>query len=289
MSKIICTNCGTENSDEYNFCVGCGQTLVNPKQKFEEPCSANRGSSNTYEAPIAAQDSCGSIGNMPIAAAVDFVGKKVDYYIPKFKRFDASRSGASWNWPVALFSFLLGMPFIWFFYRKMYKIGSIILAAYSLLFVFDIICGLQIVNTTLDFLKPYVLQALQSPTGELSYELQQQISAGMITLSSNIAIPSAISNIVNFVTLGLNVYLSIAANSLYMKHMLNTFNKAAVKNPNGVSPFELRALGGTSSGAAVGIAIGFVILASVISMATIGAAVIDFFVAIVEIAMTITY
>lgn len=288
MQKIICNKCGSENNEEYSFCVVCGEPLVKPEPKQPEPCSASVGN-DTYGEQFSSQRCDGSIGNMPIAAAVDFVGTNSNYYIPKFKKFDASSSSSSWNWPVALFSFLLGMPFIWFFYRKMYKLGSIILAAYSLLFIVDIVCGLQIVSTFFEFIKPFVLQSLQSQTGELSYELEQQLSNGILSFGSQMAIPSAISNITTFVSLGLNVYLSIAANGLYMKHMLKTFNNAAIKNPNGVSPYLLRSLGGTSTGAAVGIAIGFVVLTSIISMATVGACLIDFFSELVETAMSITY
>ena len=153
----------------------------------------------------------------------------------------------------------------------------------------DTVCGLQIVSTFFELLKPYVLQSLQSPTGALPYELEQQLSNSMLSLSSQMAIPSAISNIVSVVSLGLNIYLSIAANGLYMKHMLKTFNNAAVKNPDGVSPYLLRSLGGTSTGAAVGVAIGFVILTAIIFMATIGACLIDFFSELIEAAMATNY
>ena len=90
MANIVCEKCGTENSAEYSFCMNCGEPLVKPQAKPQEPCSANAG-----ESSAATPDSAASIGNMPIAAAVDFVGNNANYYIPKFTKFELKQNLSS--------------------------------------------------------------------------------------------------------------------------------------------------------------------------------------------------
>jgi len=48
-----------------------------------------------------------------------FIGKKADYYIPKFKEFEETGGVLGWNWS----AFFLGV--VWMLYRKMYLYGLI--------------------------------------------------------------------------------------------------------------------------------------------------------------------
>ena len=45
------------------------------------------------------------------------IGKNIDYYLPRFERYDSGGSKAGWNWPAFFFT----TP--WYLYRKMYLWG----------------------------------------------------------------------------------------------------------------------------------------------------------------------
>ena len=55
--------------------------------------------------------------------------------MPKFIKMEISHSKTSWCWPAAILGFILGPigAALWFLYRKMYKIGILLLAAGTVL------------------------------------------------------------------------------------------------------------------------------------------------------------
>lgn len=276
MSSVFCQKCGTENNAEYNYCIGCGTPLAKPESSFQEPCSANA-CSDGAQAPVA------SIGNMPIAAAVEFVGDDPNKYIPKFIKFDASKSYASWNWAAAIWAFF-GLPFVWFFYRKMYKIGAILLVICLALSLVSVLAIAPVFQTAADAITPYIEQILANPYVEIPEELiNQLISQG--DMVSQVATSNTVNNLVGFLELCIFVFTSIAANGLYMKHMLKVFNKAAEKNPEGVTSLEIRRLGGTSVGAAIGAAIGYFVATVIIVVVPLYTALANYIKTVIELAL----
>jgi hypothetical protein len=103
---IICPNCKTENHFDFSFCKSCGRPL---KGAF-------------YSAPATPTE----INGVPVEEVKDYIGKNSDKFLSKFWNFSGGGK-FSWNWPVLLFG-LLGVPFVWFFYRKMPKLGALFLA-----------------------------------------------------------------------------------------------------------------------------------------------------------------
>ena len=55
--------------------------------------------------------------------------------MPKFMKMEITRTKVSWCWPAAILGFIFGPlgAALWFFYRKMYKIALILLAAGTVL------------------------------------------------------------------------------------------------------------------------------------------------------------
>jgi len=51
-----------------------------------------------------------------------FIGKKADYYIPRFRKFEETGGALSWNWA----AFFLGI--MWMLYRKMYLYSLLVFA-----------------------------------------------------------------------------------------------------------------------------------------------------------------
>ena len=159
MDKKICSECGTENESEYSYCKNCGAPLNKSASQNETEFIGENTQSNsqgsasaeggavppsgftppTYRAPNygGQQYSPYSVYNdytidgIPAEDVAFFVGKKSTEIMPKFMKMEVTRSKTSWCWPAAILGFLFGPlgAAIWFFYRKMYKIALILMAA----------------------------------------------------------------------------------------------------------------------------------------------------------------
>lgn len=187
--KKICSACGTENREDFQFCIHCGARLpaapaadpqpADPKPETmppqaptpiaeapvpppeapvsqpEPPVSAPAAaapaqqpeppaSAPMAEAPVppkppvppaaapqptrpfyAPASTAGNMSELDEMAA--FIGPNGYEYAQKMQYMKMQLKKASWNWPVFLFGFLLSLPFVWFYYRRMYKQGTIIL------------------------------------------------------------------------------------------------------------------------------------------------------------------
>lgn len=58
--------------------------------------------------------SVGSMAEITEEEFAHFVGRKADYYIPKFRKFSNDGFSVTWNWSAFFFEF------VWMAYRKMY-------------------------------------------------------------------------------------------------------------------------------------------------------------------------
>jgi hypothetical protein len=102
---MYCSNCGNAVSEGVNFCGGCGAPVTR-----SVPASGQQPAYADSEAELR-----------------QFVGKKSDYYINKWKK---AKNNRSWNWA----AFFLGL--FWVGYRKMYKVIFII---FGIFIVTDVI------------------------------------------------------------------------------------------------------------------------------------------------------
>ncbi len=107
----ICPKCGTACEPDHAFCSKCGNSFAAGEY--------NKG----YGRPTYYKD---MVDGVPTAEVVDYIDRNSYSYLPKFFKY-SNGSKAGWNWPVFVLG-LFGIPFVWFFYRKMYKVGSIVLA-----------------------------------------------------------------------------------------------------------------------------------------------------------------
>lgn len=159
MDKKICSECGTENENEYSYCKNCGAPLIKSAPQNETEFigdniqSNSQGSASTeggsvppsgFTPPTYSAPNYGGQQYSPYSVYNDytidgisaedvafFIGKKSTEIMPKFMKMEVTRSKTSWCWPAAILGFLFGPlgAAIWFFYRKMYKIALILLAA----------------------------------------------------------------------------------------------------------------------------------------------------------------
>ncbi len=110
-SYKICPKCGTACEPDHAFCSKCGNSFAAEEY--------NKG----YGRPTYYKD---TLDGVPTAEVVDYIDRNSYSYLPKFFKY-SNGAKAGWNWPVFVLG-LFGLPFVWFFYRKMYKAGFIVLA-----------------------------------------------------------------------------------------------------------------------------------------------------------------
>ncbi len=126
--KIICPECATENESIYEYCKNCG-TPIKINEPQPEPQPQPQPQTYSYNAPVN-NFALDMIDGNPTADVAAFVGKKSNKFITKFSKMEITDSKISWCWPAALLGFFIGPmgSALWFLYRKMYKIGAILMA-----------------------------------------------------------------------------------------------------------------------------------------------------------------
>lgn len=117
---IYCSKCGKKSSKNAKFCTNCGNKLItiednikNATENIKDTIKNNETyrsfTDNNYDENYKAD-----FDNIEM---VNFIQKKEEYYIPKFKEIQEFYRSTSWNWAAFFFNSW------WFLYRKMYTIG----------------------------------------------------------------------------------------------------------------------------------------------------------------------
>ena len=112
VSSLICSKCGTDNSEGSLFCSNCGNTLTKEKVVNEVPVREAAYTKNTYNE----HSSSTSYTDSELSL---FLEKNQPYYMEKFKTMEKTADKKSWNWSAFL------CHFYWMFYRKMYIEGIV--------------------------------------------------------------------------------------------------------------------------------------------------------------------
>jgi hypothetical protein len=132
----FCTSCRKELMDTAVFCGGCG---LKQEAVVEETTYQSEQNHNTYfDSDIAkylnrtdSNDAEKNSGRKKFSRKeAAFVSVNSKYYMRAFNSVKENSLNISWNWAAFWLS-----PY-WFFYRKMYKIGSILLGANIFISIF---------------------------------------------------------------------------------------------------------------------------------------------------------
>lgn len=102
--SLICSKCGSKNSEGSLFCSNCGATLTKEEVVNEVPVREEAYTKNEYSSSTSYTDSELSL----------FLEKNQPYYMEKFKTMEKTSDKKSWNWSAFL------CTSYWMFYRKMY-------------------------------------------------------------------------------------------------------------------------------------------------------------------------
>lgn len=146
--KKICSECKTENEEQFLFCKNCGNPLEEEPKTEEpiiKPVVENNSQpvynvQNPYGVPVEnpyevkkqqnSFEEPGSVSGIEKEEFTTFIGKNGDKIYSKFAKMEYSGSRISWCWPAAILQYTLGFlgGAIWFFYRKMYKLAILFVA-----------------------------------------------------------------------------------------------------------------------------------------------------------------
>lgn len=162
---IYCSKCGKKNSKDAKFCTNCGNKLVtiedsikNTTENFKEAVKNNETyksfTDNSYDENYRAD-----FDNRDM---INFIQKKEEYYIPKFKEIQELYKSTSWNWAAFFFNSW------WFLYRKMYAIGFGLIIA-------DIVIG--VLTPPLSLITSIAIAVISGLYGNIAYlkHIQNQL------------------------------------------------------------------------------------------------------------------
>ena len=168
MNKKICLRCKTENEENFRFCKRCGAELpvVDKKSDF----NAEVVFEGEQNAPFFEE----TIDGVNRELVRNYVGKNHTRIMASFDNMSRFGKKTSFCAPVLILGFLSGFfgMSIWFFYRKMNKIGFLLLAI-PLIFTFiDIALNFEIIG---EYIKNYasVVSSYAADTEALSEQITQ--------------------------------------------------------------------------------------------------------------------
>lgn len=116
----ICSRCGSANPQDTIFCQVCG-THLNAKAG-----DGQQGRPSPFADPLGGVDKDEKIADISVLDMAQYVGQNSGRYLPKFRVIDQANAYFFPSLSALIFSFYF------FFYRKMYAIGSLLLAVFIL-------------------------------------------------------------------------------------------------------------------------------------------------------------
>ncbi len=113
---IYCSKCGKKSSKDAKFCTNCGNKLTTIEDSIKSTTENIKDvikNNETYKSFTDTNYDENSRADFNNKDMVNFIQKKAEYYIPKFKEIQESYKSTSWNWAAFFFNSW------WFLYRKM--------------------------------------------------------------------------------------------------------------------------------------------------------------------------
>lgn len=267
---IECPFCGAQNYANELYCSVCHEPIHrNASADAGEPLQDEVQREKMYAdfQNFGGLDPHSMIGDISVNEYAAYVGKKPGSYIRRFMNMQTFSRIVSMNVSafllsaVAMFSSVVLGP-VWFFYRKINKVGAIFLA---FLLVFGVATAfvfaadpayVEYIQSTKDLYFQYLQQAQEGSTDVV--HLVEELQANMYAQSETFALNSAkLTNVWSFVLSALYSYVlplltGIFANFFYFKKSKKDILE--IREKHGQSPEYLQRLslkGGVSVGGAV--------------------------------------
>lgn len=199
---VFCPQCGAQNAAEEPVCTECGARLYNMQnQPFSPQIQLPDMTARPFYANGTIISPTDTVDGNPVGDTAEYVRTSAERYIPKFYKLDKSGKKLSWNWAAFFFS-----P-CWFFYRKLYAVGGILLA------LFLVITGATMTPRYLQALSAYAEVVMQSAEDGLTYE--EALSTAAPAIQTLAELPE--TRIQNGTMFFLHLFSGLAANYLYKK------------------------------------------------------------------------
>ncbi len=251
-SHILCPNCGLFCKSQDETCPNChfplkkqaspqsGQQVV--ENPFEGQPSADSELNHMFEA-IYEND---QIGRIRAKDFIYIIRKNYTYFLRVFKIFSQHTKAKIFNWSAFFFNFF------YFFYRKMYKIGALLLGFYLLSNIPSLILSYHMLQQSI--VDPMLLSSLQFDFTGLE---------GLLLTSQ----------LFMYARFGVSVYCGFTANKHYYKHCQEKIEKlrSVATGKNGNEYYQtLSFIGGTNLMSV------FLVLAALIGLMMVASTVIVF-------------
>jgi hypothetical protein len=218
-----CTVCGAKAPKEALFCQVCGTNLNTPETppRAARPGAARQnpqGGSHGWEFPGAAYvrdplytvyggvDPDSEIGGIPAADLATFIGASSAYFLPRFREMEHSGRMVSFNFPALL------LNFVYYFYRRMYLIGFVLLGAYVVSIIPNFLYTwetMPLLIHQMGFAELFASVGWHVPPAE---SVDMDLAAHYLNLGN-------ISQLIQFL---MGVVASLFANKLYFSHCTKT-------------------------------------------------------------------
>lgn len=225
VDRRICRSCGAENPAQNCFCHACGQRVTAEPQ--QNPQFGARAGQNPFA--DFAQSSNLDFGQVlddgiTVKDACDYTGPNAIPFVMKFKQ--VAHGTLTFNWWAFIFSFY------YCFYRKMYKLGAILLGIFVIMLIpsgyFATLAVQDMVNSGLPLAFPF------------EFVVEGRGYAGLIVMS----------NISRMVSLGTMLFCGMCFNKMYYKQMLQKVRSVRTSSRHSTgSPdysYELASRGGVN-------------------------------------------
>ncbi len=237
----ICKKCGTINRETALFCKNCGK-------RFEESVNVN----------INNQD---FISEQEFSA---FIGKNQERFMPHFRKFFTGKK-VSFS-PLVFLLTLLAAPFaggFWFLHRKMYKIGTVILAVGILMQVVAVYEAFDVMKRTYDTIMPYVTERSynynsgydddydyyfdDNHSDNYYFNSNDLVKRVVNVCQEELARYSVINWILSLVELSGAILLGLFAKYIYFRYSVNRIMSLKKQNLSDYSLEKVANQGGTNS------------------------------------------
>ncbi len=242
MDNKICPECNTVNEPQYSYCKNCGAPLKSEQNSGTYNYNSGNTGSDNFGVPYGyAAD---EIDGVPTGDLVCFVGKNSYKIIDKWSMMQFSRRKTSWCWPAFLLTIIFGFAGagFWFLYRRMYKLGAVVLALALLL------GGIQTFAFSDSFVNiiSEIWEDMEEQNGEISDEWLNEKS-NELTMSEDMMKLTFSSRI-----FGILETVSAVLAGLFSLHLYKNFAVNKIKGyGRPLSDIELCLAGGTSAGGVV--------------------------------------
>ncbi len=123
-----CPKCSAPNPPDGIFCQVCGFPMRNlaPEREQREGFAPSPIDMMAFTTPYGGIDPEEEIDGVTAKELALFVGENSFYYVPRMRNIKKNNRSASWNWSAFIFNFA------YYFNRKMWAMGALMLALYVL-------------------------------------------------------------------------------------------------------------------------------------------------------------